>query len=105
MLAMQKIHSNIKVPIMYDNFFVVPYEIIGQRESGTKLVCATNKATAKRLVRGLYDDFVCRQPVESFVDYCVDYGEEPADEFASITGGVLPQDVKINTVFDIECGT
>lgn len=95
------------VKAMFKNFYVVPYEVIGERFSGTYLVKAKNKAEAKRLVRAVYDDYVCRYPATLFLDHCDEMDENIFVEVESAYDAVdvNPEDIPFGFVHCLESGT
>lgn len=93
----------------FKGWYVVPYEIIGSRMNGTKLVFAANAAQAKKAVRAKDDDFVCRYPATAFLTWCQEMDDDPYEERSRLTGidyiGGDFAAVPLGSVFDIECGT
>ena len=91
----------------FNNWFVVYFERIGSRVTGSYLVKADNKSKAKTIVRHLNCDYVVRSPAQRFTDFCEEVGDDAHEQFKEITEqsitDFVPVDGKI--VFLIEVGT
>lgn len=88
--------------------FVVFYEIIGSRTNGSYLVNAKNKAAAKRIVRDIDEDYVCRGTCLTLEDYATDSGYESVQD--CMADELIEQSdidkVKCDGDFhQLECGT